>query len=78
MQTSIQVSGTLSQLAPCSSFHDKVKAMIISANNIRVCYGNKVALDGFGFEMVKGEIAAILGPNGSGKTTLFRLLLGLL
>ena len=52
--------------------------MIVSTNNVRVCYGRKVALDGFSFEMAKGEIAAILGPNGSGKTTLFRLLLGLL
>lgn len=36
------------------------------------------ALDGFSFEVRRGEVFGLLGPNGSGKSTTIKLLLGLL
>lgn len=35
------------------------------------------ALDGVGFQVARGEIAALVGPNGAGKSTLLRCLAGL-
>ena len=37
-------------------------------------YGDKLALDGFSFEVPKNSIFGLLGPNGAGKTTLIRIL----
>ncbi|RME79574.1 MAG: ATP-binding cassette domain-containing protein [Methanobacteriota archaeon] len=36
------------------------------------------ALDGFSFELKKGEFLGLIGPNGSGKTTLMKMLGGVL
>ena len=36
-----------------------------------------VALDDVNFEVMPGEICAVVGPNGAGKSTLFRVLTGL-
>ncbi len=41
-------------------------------------YGSRVALDGLGLEVARGETLALLGPNGAGKSTTISLLLGLL
>ena len=35
------------------------------------------ALDGFSFELKRGEILGLLGANGAGKTTAMNMLLGL-
>ena len=40
-------------------------------------YGNQEVLCGINLEVVKGEVAAIIGPSGGGKSTLLRCIIGL-
>ncbi len=51
---------------------------IVTMNNIRFSYENKIILDNINFEIVKGKFMGLIGPNGGGKTTLIKLMLGLL
>jgi branched-chain amino acid transport system ATP-binding protein len=39
-------------------------------------FGGIRALDGAGFDVAEGSIAALIGPNGAGKTTLFNAITG--
>jgi branched-chain amino acid transport system ATP-binding protein len=45
---------------------------------IGVAYGAVVALEDVSFEVVPGEIVALLGANGAGKTTTLRVIAGLM
>jgi lipooligosaccharide transport system ATP-binding protein len=51
---------------------------ILSARNLRKCYGNQVVVDGLNLSINRGECFGLLGPNGAGKTTTLRLMLGLI
>lgn len=51
--------------------------MIISAEHLKVEYGNSVVLSDVDFYVNKGDYLNIIGPNGSGKTTLIKLLTNL-
>ena len=46
----------------------------IEAEGLVKRYGEKVALDGVGFEVPRGTVCGLLGPNGAGKTTAVRVL----
>lgn len=46
----------------------------IAVEGVRHLYGDREALAGVSFTVLRGEIFGLLGPNGSGKTTLFRIL----
>jgi len=51
---------------------------VISARNLRKCYGEQVVVDGLNLSIRRGECFGLLGPNGAGKTTTLRLMLGLI
>jgi len=49
---------------------------VVSVENLRKSYDDKVAVDGIEFQIEPGEIFALLGPNGAGKTTTVEILEG--
>ena len=51
---------------------------VLSARNLRKCYGGQAVVDGLNLSIKKGECFGLLGPNGAGKTTTLRLMLGLI
>jgi phosphate transport system ATP-binding protein len=52
----------------------EMEQVIISLRDVRVSYGDFVAVDGVSFDVPKGEITALIGPSGCGKSTLLRVL----
>jgi zinc/manganese transport system ATP-binding protein len=53
-------------------------APVVSAEELKLAFGERVLWEGLGFELHRGELLAVLGPNGTGKTSLIRIMLGLL
>ena len=51
---------------------------MITINDLKKSYGDKVALDIPEYAVADGELLGLVGNNGAGKTTLFRLMLDLL
>jgi len=50
---------------------------LLSAEGLRVSYGDAQALFGVDLAVATGEVVAVLGPNGAGKSTLAGALSGL-
>ncbi|MHA3775659.1 ATP-binding cassette domain-containing protein [Verrucomicrobiota bacterium sgz303538] len=46
----------------------------IDIRDLRVDYGNLVAVDDLTLKIPKGEVFGLVGPNGAGKTSTFRVL----
>ena len=55
---------------------DRLGDLVVEAKSISKCFGDKVLIEDFSFNLPKGGIVGIIGPNGAGKTTLFRMLAG--
>lgn len=51
---------------------------MISINNLKKNFGEKIAVDIEHYEINQGDMIGLVGNNGAGKTTLFRLMLDLL
>ncbi len=51
---------------------------MLKVTDLHVSYGKHEILKGIGFDIPKGQFAALLGLNGSGKTTLLKSISGLL
>ncbi|HWD70819.1 MAG TPA: ABC transporter ATP-binding protein [Solirubrobacteraceae bacterium] len=54
-----------------------VATEVVSVEDLRVRYGETVAVDGVSLSIKRGEIFGILGPNGAGKTTTVECIGGL-
>ena len=52
--------------------------MRIQIDNLKKCFGEKVAVDIDHYEIKDGEMLGLVGNNGAGKSTLFRLMLDLI
>ena len=49
----------------------------VEVTDLRVAYGDVVAVDGLSFSVEAGSTTVLLGPNGAGKTTTISCLVGL-
>jgi fructose transport system ATP-binding protein len=54
------------------------RGLAMQATGLTKHYGQVVALEGADFELVRGEILAVVGDNGAGKSTLIKALAGAL
>ncbi|MFW2366932.1 MAG: energy-dependent translational throttle protein EttA [Desulforhopalus sp.] len=50
--------------------------LVIEADSIRKCFGNRVLVEEMNFKLPPGGIVGIIGPNGAGKSTLFKMIIG--
>ena len=51
---------------------------MISVQDLKIHYGDFVAVDQLTFQVEKGSVYGLIGPNGAGKTTTIKALATLL
>jgi ABC-2 type transport system ATP-binding protein len=64
--------------APTPGGHAAGTDPVLDCHGLRKTYGERVAVDGVGFAIARGETYGLLGPNGAGKTTTISIVCGLL
>jgi phosphate transport system ATP-binding protein len=62
------------QVAPREAARDQVEALCIETRDLRVYYGNFLAIRDVNLDIQRRSITAIIGPSGCGKSTLLRAL----
>jgi ABC-2 type transport system ATP-binding protein len=55
-----------------------VDDLVLECRGLRKSFGDRMAVDGVGFTIDRGETYGLLGPNGAGKTTTISMICGLL
>jgi len=50
---------------------------VVEIDQLRMVYGEVVAVDGVSLRVERGQVVGILGPNGAGKTTTVECVVGL-
>jgi ABC-2 type transport system ATP-binding protein len=63
---------------PSATAAETATGPVLVCRDLRKRYGERVAVDGVGFEIAAGETYGLLGPNGAGKTTSISMICGLL
>lgn len=62
-------------VSPTDSSISKATAeILVATQNLRKCFGSKVAVTDLSLAIAGGEIFGLVGPDGAGKTTTMRLL----
>ena len=49
---------------------------VLTASDVALSFGKKIALDGVNLELPRGKIYGVTGANGAGKSVLLRCLSG--
>lgn len=49
--------------------------VVIEAESIKKCFGEKVLVENMNFQLPPGGIVGVIGPNGAGKSTLFKMII---
>ncbi len=49
----------------------------LNVSSLQITYSSGCCVGPYAFEVVQGELVAVVGPSGAGKTTLLRILAGL-
>jgi len=53
---------------------ERLGTKIIELHKVAKSYGDKLLLQGFSYNFLRGERAGLVGPNGTGKTTLLKII----
>lgn len=57
---------------------NKPSDAVISIRNLYKAFGDNKVINGFDFDLMKGENVVVLGKSGSGKSVLIKLIIGLM